>query len=221
MFLTIPLTLSKRGSIMGKSIAYLRVSTNHQDIQSQKYEILDYCHKNEIQIDEFIEVEMSSRKSLDKRKIDILINDLREGDQIIVSELSRIGRSTGEVLNIINGLIAMGVNIRIIKQNMNLTDNGDMQSKVMVTMFSLFAELERDLISQRTKRALEARKAAGVKLGRKKGSLGKSKLDDQKDTISDLISKKVSISSIAKILGVSRGTVYNFIRSRNLNTEFK
>lgn len=202
---------------MGKSIAYLRVSTNHQDIQSQKYEILDYCHKNEIQIDNFIEVEMSSRKSLGKRKIDILFNNLREGDQIIVSEMSRIGRSTGEVLNIVNDLIGMGVEIHILKQNMRLTDNGDMQSKVMVTMFSLFAELERDLISQRTKRALEARKAAGVKLGRKKGSLGKSKLDDQKDTISDLISKKVSISSIAKILGVSRGTVYNFISSRKLS----
>jgi len=201
---------------MAKSIAYLRVSTNHQDIQSQKYEILDYCHKNDIQIDEFIEVEMSSRKSFEKRKIDILINQLREGDQIIVSEMSRIGRSTGEVLNIVNDLVAMGVNIHIIKQNMILTDNGDMQSKIMVTMFSLFAELERDLISQRTKRALEARKAAGVKLGRKKGSLGVSKLDGQIDTISDLISKKVSISSIAKILGVSRGTVYNFISSRNV-----
>ena len=204
---------------MTKSIAYLRVSTNHQDIQSQKYEILDYCHKNEIQIDEFIEVEMSSRKSLGKRKIDILFDNLREGDQIIVSEMSRIGRSTGEVLNIVNDLIAMGVNIHVIKQNLNLTDNGDMQSKIMVTMFSLFAELERDLISQRTKRALEARKAAGVKLGRKKGSLGVSKLDGQEDTISDLIGKKVSIGSIAKILGVSRGTVYNFISSRNLQTQ--
>ena len=216
MSLTIPLPLTERGH-MAKTIAYLRVSTNHQDIQSQKYEILDYCHKNDIQIDNFIEVEMSSRKSLDKRKIDILINDLRDGDQIIVSEMSRIGRSTGEVLNIVNDLISMGVEIHILKQNMRLTDNGDMQSKVMVTMFSLFAELERDLISQRTKRALEARKAAGVKLGRKKGSIGVSKLDGQEDTLSDLISKKVSISSIAKILGVSRGTVYNFISSRKLS----
>jgi DNA invertase Pin-like site-specific DNA recombinase len=91
-----------------------------------------------------------------------------------------------------------------------------MQSKVMVTMLSLFAELERDLISQRTKRALEAKKAAGVRLGRPKGSTSKSKLDGKEGLISDLLVKKVSISSIAKILEVSRGTVENFIVSRNL-----
>ncbi len=202
---------------MGRIICYLRVSTNHQDLQNQKFEILDYCHRNNMGIDEFIEIEVSSRKSTKERKIDSLINSLREGDQIIVSELSRIGRSTGEVLNIINDVVGMGVKIHIIKQNMLLTENGDMQSKVMVTMMSLFAELERDLISQRTKQALEAKRAAGVKLGRPKGSLSKSKLDGKEELITDFLAKKVSISSIAKILEVSRGTVHNFIQTRKLN----
>ena len=111
---------------MGRTVCYLRVSTNHQDLQNQKFEILDYCHRNNMGIDEFIEIEVSSRKSTKERKIDSLINSLREGDQIIVSELSRIGRSTGEVLNIINDVVGMGVKIHIIKQNMLLTEEGNL-----------------------------------------------------------------------------------------------
>ena len=201
---------------MGKIVCYIRVSTNHQDLQNQKYEIHEYCHRLNLKIDEFIEAEVSSRKTTSARKIDDLLDQLNKGDELIVTELSRLGRSTGDVLNIINQLLSAGIKIHILKQNMVLTENGDMQSKVMVTMLSLFAELERDLISQRTKRALEAKKAAGVRLGRPKGSTSKSKLDGKEGLISDLLVKKVSISSIAKILEVSRGTVENFIVSRNL-----
>jgi DNA invertase Pin-like site-specific DNA recombinase len=201
---------------MGKIVCYIRVSTNHQDLQNQKYEIHEYCHRLNLKIDEFIEAEVSSRKTTSARKIDDLLDQLNKGDELIVTELSRLGRSTGEVLNIINHLVSAGIKIHILKQNMVLTENGDMQSKVMVTMLSLFAELERDLISQRTKRALEAKKASGVRLGRPKGSTSKSKLDGKEGLISDLLVKKVSISSIAKILEVSRGTVENFIVSRKL-----
>lgn len=202
---------------MGKIVCYIRVSTNHQDLQNQKYEIHEYCHRLDIKIDQFIEAEVSSRKTTSARKIDDLLEQLNKGDELIVTELSRLGRSTGEVLNIINQLVSAGIKIHILKQNMVLTENGDMQSKVMVTMLSLFAELERDLISQRTKRALEAKKASGVRLGRPKGSTSKSKLDGKEGLISDLLVKKVSISSIAKILEVSRGTVDNFIVSRKLS----
>lgn len=204
---------------MGKIVCYIRVSTNHQDLQNQKYEIHEYCHRLNLKIDEFIEAEVSSRKTTSARKIDDLLDQLHKGDELIVTELSRLGRSTGEVLNIINQLVSAGIKIHILKQNMVLTENGDMQSKVMVTMLSLFAELERDLISQRTKRALEAKKAAGVRLGRPKGSTSKSKLDGKEGLISDLLVKKVSITSIAKILEVSRGTVDNFISSRRLSIE--
>ena len=164
----------------------------------------------------FIEIEISSRKNLKSRKIDNLLDSLESGDLLVVSELSRIGRSTAEVLNIINQMLNSGITIHIIKQNMILKKNGDMQSKIMVTMMSLFAELERDLISQRTKRALEAKKASGVRLGRPKGSIGQSKLDCKEEQIREFLTKQVSISSIAKICGVSRNTVYNFIATRKL-----
>jgi DNA invertase Pin-like site-specific DNA recombinase len=201
---------------MGRTVAYLRVSTSQQDLKNQRFEILDYAQRSGLQVDDFIEVEVSSRKGTGARMIDELLSSLSAGDSVIVSELSRIGRSTVEVLNIINELTTMGVSLTAIKQNMSVSGNGDIQSKVMVTLFSLFAELERDLISERTKRALAAKKAAGVKIGRPKGSIGASKLDGMEGQVRELLEKKVSIASISKIFSVSRGTVYNFIHGRNL-----
>ena len=201
---------------MGQTIAYLRVSTNQQDLKNQRYEVLNYAQKNGLQIDDFIEVEVSSRKSTGERMIDCLLGQLGAGDRVIVSELSRIGRSTVEVLNTIKNLTDLGVTLIAIKQNLTISGNGDIQSKVMVTLFSLFSELERDLISERTKRALEAKKASGVILGRPRGSLSGSILDGKEAEIEQLLNKRVGISSMAKIFSVSRGTVYNFINSRNL-----
>ena len=201
---------------MGQTIAYLRVSTNQQDLKNQRYEVLNYAQKNGLQVDDFIEVEVSSRKSTGERMIDCLLGQLGAGDRVIVSELSRIGRSTVEVLNTIKNLTDLGVTLIAIKQNLTISGNGDIQSKVMVTLFSLFSELERDLISERTKRALEAKKASGVILGRPRGSLSGSILDGKEAEIEQLLNKRVGISSMAKIFSVSRGTVYNFINSRNL-----
>lgn len=203
---------------MSRTIAYLRVSTSQQDLKNQRYEILNYAQRNGWQVDDFIEAEVSSRKGTKERLIDLLMGRLGAGDTVIVSELSRIGRSTVEVLNIIKWLHDKGVQFVAIKQNIVTNGNGDMQSKVMLTMFSLFAELERDLISERTKRALEAKKAAGVKIGRPKGRISSSKLDGKEDQIGELLRKKVSLASIAKICEVSRGTVYNFIHTRCLET---
>ena len=146
-----------------KTLAYIRVSTDKQDLKNQKLEVLDYAHRNDFRIDEFIELEISSRKSTKKHKIDELIERLRENDTLIVSDLSRIGRSTGEVINTVNTLIEKHVRLIAIKQNLVVNGKHDIQSKVIITMFSLFSELERDLISQRTKQALEAKKAQGVK----------------------------------------------------------
>ena len=199
-----------------KTLAYIRVSTDKQDLKNQKLEVLDYAHRNDFRIDEFIEIEISSRKSTKKRKIDELIERLRENDTLIVSDLSRIGRSTGEVINTVNTLIEKHVRLIAIKQNLVVNDKHDIQSKVIITMFSLFAELERDLISQRTKQALEAKKALGVRLGRPKGSLGVSKIDDKKEEIQELLKHRVAKSAIARMLGVSRTTLIDFIKSRNL-----
>ena len=203
---------------MPKTVGYLRVSTNHQDTQNQKFEVLDYCQKNNFKVDEFIEVVSSTRKDQKQRQIDILLNTTEQNDRIIVSELSRIGRSTVEVLQIINTLADRNIEVHCIKQNMIIKKDGDIQSKIMVTLFSLFSELERDLISQRTKQALLARKQSGKKLGRPKGSFSKSILDGKEVQIQEFIDKKVSLTSISKIVGVSRGTLYNFIATRKIQS---
>jgi len=198
------------------TIAYLRVSTDQQDLESQRYHVLKYGHEHKITIDEFIEVEMSSRKDASKRRISEMLTRLDKGDCLMVSELSRLGRSTAEVINTVNELIARGVRFISVKQHLDIVGKNDITSKVMITMFSLFAELERDLISERTKQALAAKKQRGIKLGRPKGSLGKSKLDDKKDQIAELLKYNVSKSAIARMCGASRGTLYSFLNTRDV-----
>jgi len=153
-------------------------------------------------VNEFIEIEISSRQDRKKRKIDELFEKLQPGDTLIVSELSRIGRSTGEVINIINALIKKQVKFIAIKQNLIINGKHDLQSKILMTIFSLLSELERDLISSRTIEALKAKRAQGVRLGRPKGKLGVSKLDGKKEQIQELLKHKVSKSAIARVLGV-------------------
>ena len=198
------------------TLAYIRVSTDKQDLNNQKLEILEYAQKNNYKVDEFIEIEISSRKDKDERRINELFGKLQFEDTLIVSELSRLGRSTAEVLNMVNTLIEKKVRFIAIKQNIVINGRNDMQTKVMITMFSLFAELERDLISQRTIQALKAKKAQGVVLGRPRGSLGNSKLDDKKGQIQELLKHKVAKAAIARMLGVSRTSLIDFVKSRHI-----
>ena len=135
---------------------------------------------------------------------------------LIVSELSRMGRSVGEIITIVDMLVKRKIRFIAVKEGIRLNGSQDMQTKVMVTMFSLFAEIERDLISMRTKEGLAAAKASGKKLGRPEGVLGKSKLDGKEDEIRKFLALGVSKASIAKITGVDRSTLYNFISSRRL-----
>jgi len=136
---------------------------------------------------------------------------------LIVSELSRIGRSLGQIINIVDYLVKEKIKFQTIKENITINPGKhDIQTKVMITMFGLFAEIERDLISERTKSGLQAAREKGKILGRPKGVLGKSILDGKEAEISEYLKKGVSKSSIAKILGVSRTCVYAFIESRKL-----
>lgn len=145
---------------MSKTIAYLRASSNTQDTKNQRHEILEYGHREGIQIDTFIEVTISSKQSSRQRRIEELQERLQPGDRLLVTELSRLGRSTGEVILLINKLVAYGVIIVVIKQNLRLGKGiQDITSKVMVTFLALFVEIERDFISSRTKEALAAKKA--------------------------------------------------------------
>jgi DNA invertase Pin-like site-specific DNA recombinase len=202
---------------MPRNFAYLRVSTDTQDLKNQKFEILNYCHRQKLRVNKWLSIEISSKRSTKDRRIDELLALLKPGDRLIVSELSRLGRSTGEVIQLINQLSEMKVELIAIKQNLkiNTKNRKDMTSKVMVTIFSLLAELERDLISERTRTALAQAKAAGKKLGRPKGP-GKSKLDGREDEIKDLLSKGVTKANIARILGVAWGTLDNHIKKKKL-----
>jgi DNA invertase Pin-like site-specific DNA recombinase len=199
-----------------KTLAYLRVSKDTQDVKNQKLAILEFAQREKIEIHHFIELSVSSRKSTKERKIDQLLEQLSLGDTLIVSELSRMGRSVGEIITTVDKLFKKNIRFMAIKEGIRLNGEQSLQTKVMITMFSLFAEIERELISMRTKEALAKAKAEGKKLGRPKGALGKSKLDSRKEEVEKLLNLKVSKASIAKITGVDRSTLYNFIKSRGI-----
>ncbi len=201
-----------------KTIAYLRVSKDDQDVANQKLVILDYAQKHKIKVDEFIELSISSRKSTKERGIDKLLHRLNPKDRLIVSELSRLGRSVGQIIQIVDQLIKENVAFVAVKENIILNgenDKQEIQTKVMVTMFGLFAEIERDLISERTKQGLAVARAKGKQIGRPKGTL-KSRLDGKEEEIKSLLEKGVSKASIAKIMGISKTAFYSFIKSRKL-----
>ncbi len=198
-----------------KTIAYLRISTGGQELNNQRLAILDYAQHHQLQIDKFLEVQASSRKTLKERGIAGLFAKMEPGDLILVSELSRLGRSVGQIIQLVDEIIKLQIKFIAIKENIKLDGKQDIQSKMMVTMFGLFAEIERDLISERTREGLIAARAKGKILGRPKGH-GKSRLDGKETEITMLMEKKIPKASIAKIMGVSRSTLLNFIYTRGL-----
>jgi len=184
---------------MAKTIGYIRVSTDQQDLQNQQHSILNYANKNSLGKVKFIEVKMSSRKKDEDRKIDELFDSLQADDHLIVSELSRIGRSVVNVVTIVNRLIAKGVNLHILKEQLFIKPNEQNPfTDFQINIFSAFAQLERDLISKRTKEALQARKAKGIKLGKPKGTIQGSIYDKDREKIKELYELGVSLTNISK-----------------------
>lgn len=195
--------------------AYIRVSSDKQSVENQRFEILKYTDEQKLQIDTWIEETVSSRKKVNERKLGKILGEFQEEDILIVSELSRLGRNLMEVMRILHDCMEKEVKVFTVKEQYELGNN--INSKVLAFAFSLSAEIERQLISQRTKEALARRKSEGKKLGRPKGSLSKkTKLTGKEDEIRELLSKNISYSSIGRILGVNRVTVKNFVESRNL-----
>ena len=204
---------------MPKTIAYIRASTNKQDLNNQKLEIFEYTKKNQLDVDEFIQITISSRKTSKDRKIDEMLISLNDADTLIVTELSRLGRSTAEIIGLINALVKKQVRVIAIKQSLDIKQH-DMNSKIITALFSLFAELERDLISLRTKEALANKKAQGVQLGKPKGTIQKSKFDKDIVKIKELLALGLSIRKIAKYLGYSNHIGLNeYINKRNLKNK--
>jgi len=198
-----------------KTVAYLRVSTVDQDLEKNKVDILKYANDNRLGHVEFIEEKVSGTVNWRERKIADVINSLTAEDNIIVSELSRLARSTLQILEILEILRKKNINIYAIKGGWKL-DNS-MQSKIISTMFAMMAEIERDLISERTKEALKARKAQGKKLGRPTGK-GKSKLDEYETEILSLIQYGVPKTTIAKKYNTTTPNLYNWIERRKVST---
>lgn len=203
---------------MARTIGYLRVSTVDQDLEKNKADILKLANDKDLGRVEWIEEKVSGTKDWKKRELGRAFDTLQGGDTIIVSELSRLGRSTLQILEIMQQAKERGIAVHAIKGGWAL--NGTMESKIVLTMLAMIAEIERDLISERTKEGLRARKEAGVKLGRPKGP-GKSKLDQYKEEIVALLNNGATKTFIAKRYGCSVPNLFNWIRKNNLTTRMK
>jgi len=208
--------MTKMPSKKPKTIGYLRVSTIDQDLEKNKHEILEMANNKDFGKVEWVEEKVSGKKSWKERKIKGVIDSLGGGDRLIVPELSRLGRSMLEIMEMLSIAKDKGICIYAVKGGWEL--NGSIQSKVMAMAFSIAAEIERDLISKRTTEALRARKAAGVQLGRPRGP-GKSKLDKYREEIIALLKNGSTKSFVAKKYGTTLPNLYNWLKKNRVNPE--
>lgn len=199
------------------NLAYIRISTNKQDTQTQKLQIQEYCRINDIHIDKFIEIEQSSKKSQEIRKIGELKTKLNRGDLLIVVELSRLGRSMLEVMNLVLELSNNGVQMIFLRQP-ELSTFNSAYAKLLFAIYAYIDETEREFISQRTKAGLEKAMANGKKLGRPKGSFS-SEYDKDIDKIKILLNRGESKRQVWQKLGYTHKTLKsftNFLKSRKI-----
>lgn len=193
---------------------YIRVSSDKQTVENQRFEINNFCKRENLVIDGWIEETISGTKSYNKRELGKLLGKVQKDDLIICAELSRLGRNLFMIMEILNICMTKECRVWTIKDNYRLGD--DIQSKVLAFAFGLSAEIERNLISQRTKEALARKKAEGVILGRPKGKKTvqeKYKLFGKEVLIKELIKANVSKRKIAKICKVDRNTLDRYIKT--------
>ena len=198
---------------MPRNIGYLRVSTIDQDLEKNKAQMLHLANDKNLGKLEFVEEKASGRIHWRERKIGGIIKELAAGDSLVLSEFSRLGRSMLECMEIIAIATQKAIHIYTVKGNWQL--DGTIQSKVMAMVFAMVAEIERDLISKRTKEALQSKKANGVKLGRPKGP-GKSKLDQYKPEIEALIKNGTTKRFIAKRYKSSEANLLNWLNKNQI-----
>lgn len=195
------------------TIGFLRVSTLDQGTEKNKLDILQFANHKKLGNVEFVEETVSGTKDYKKRKLGALLDRMTKGDILIVPELSRIARSTIQILEVIQITQDRGITLYSLKENFCNMDNS-IASTVTKTIFALVAQIERELISLRTREALHAKKQAGVKLGRPSGK-GKSKLDEHSADILRLVALRVPKTIIAKQYGCTVGNLYNFLNRLN------
>lgn len=196
---------------------YIRVSTDKQSMENQRFEIERFCRELEIHIDGWIEETISGTESYNKRALGKLLKRVKRKDIIICSELSRLGRSLFMIMEILNICMNKGCEVWTVKERYQLGD--DLQSKVLAFALGLSAEIERNLISQRTREALFRKKAEGVKLGRPAGTkndLAKHKLHKKESKIKSLFAQKMSVRKVAKSCGVHPRTLMRYIKAVGL-----
>jgi DNA invertase Pin-like site-specific DNA recombinase len=182
-------------------LGYTRVSTDKQNLENQKHKILSYAHEHKIILDEFLELEISSKGDLKKRKIDELFLKLKKDDTLICTELSRLGRNMLEILNLIERFNDAGIKLIFVNQPELSTNQSSALSSLLLAIYGYFAQTEREIISERTKQGLAAARKSGVKLGRPKGAKAKVRvLDPYNLEILQLLNMNVSLSSILKIV---------------------
>lgn len=194
---------------------YIRVSTDRQTTENQRFEILKFASERRLQVDMWIEETISATKHLSERQLAVLLARLRAGDVLIVTEVSRLGRSLLEVMSILHTVMEIEAKVFTTKEGYELGNT--INAKVLAFAFSLSAEIERTMISSRTKEALARKKSEGQRLGRPKGSVAKvTKLTGKEQTIRELLDKRVSYAALGRIFGVHRGTVTSFVRRHQL-----
>lgn len=195
---------------------YIRVSTDKQTVENQRFEIMKFIQKNNLYVDEWIEETISGTISPNKRNLGKLLQKTKKGDIIICSELSRLGRNMFMIMSILNNLMEREVKIYTVKEGYKLGE--DLTSKVLAFAFSISAEIERTLISQRTKEALRRKKSEGVVLGHPKGKKNSyKKLTGSEKQIKKMLSLGVTKTAISQKLGVSSSTLYSFMQENNIS----
>ena len=196
------------------TFAYIRVSTDRQTLDNQRYEIKCFCEKNRLRIDCWIHESVSGTKAAAERKLGMLLQKLHKDDLLICAELSRLGRNMFMVMTILHTCMEKGCRVWTIKEGYKLGD--DLQSKVPAFAFGMAADIERNLISSRTREALARKKAEGKQLGRVRGCRNKIyKLDAKEGYIIKMLERHVSKSEIARACGVSRNTLNRWIEKHH------
>jgi len=208
--------LKKRKPI---TVAYMRVSTINQSIDSQRAAIYTFANKHKIKIDQEVCCEaISAKMNEDARKITELKETLRAGDTLLVTSLDRLGRSIHQIVNFFNYLAEHEINF-IVTSNESIklvSGQDDFVTKILVAVFSILAEVEHKVLKDRIQAGIDCAKARGQKLGRKKGSTFPSKLDGREATVKAALDAGVPQTRIASDLSVSRTTLRHWIRSRKI-----
>lgn len=204
-----------------KTVAYLRVSTDKQETDNQRFEINNFCVRNNLVVDEYISETVSGGKNARERQLWSIIERLDKGDSLIVRDISRIGRSILSIMDVLQKCLDNEIRIYVIDMNLILEDN--LHSKIMASTFGVAAEIQRHLIRKNIKEALTRKKKEAEEkgerfnIGRPIGYEPGLKLDGREDEIKELLSDGVSKTDIAKILNVRRPTLYKFIKKRIIN----